>query len=988
MIGRSVGAGYTILEVIGAGGMGRVYRAEQSTLGKTVAVKLIHPHLAGDESAVGRFYAEARACSRLNHPNTVSVLDFGRTNDGLLFIVMEYLRGRDLSRIVWDAGRLSAVRATEVMMQVLAALAEAHEHGIVHRDVKPENILVEPLRTGGDFAKVVDFGLAKIRTDGLPSVTSPGLVCGTPEFMAPEQCQGEPAEPRSDLYSVGIVLYYCLTGRLPFESEVPAQVLLKQVTEPVPDPRMYVPDLPDKLVAVMMRALSKSPIDRFESAVSFAEALRETLARPALDPLRTPSGVVCTTCSAIIPPGVKFCSNCGAKMGAPKGVREARPQTASRGPQQASDRRPIELPLTGREAERDHLRNAWALAQTVPGVVRLVGDEGVGRHRLLNEFTSELRASGTFVVEVGPDVGWAAIPYDPVARCIRDLLGAGSARLVDWLDARPDVADDDQPVVRVGLAEVSQPGGATDLGAAARTAAVVRALRFAYDHRSASGASSMLIFQRVDRMDDASVRALSAFLSSPTLPPGLVVISHGPRFDGQWAKGDVLTLRGLSHESALEAISAVSALVPTDSIELPEGEILPLHIEQIIAWTDEGGGAPPPRMVDLIAARFARMTPEARRALQALAVLGEASRDMLARVADQACDDGLIALLRRRSWVAMEGTSRRERIEIKHPLLREVIRTGTPAARAEEFHKVCLEMAEHLELPIEVRAMHAEHAGDAFHALLLLERVGDQAASRGDLSAAALAMRRGLELARRELTRGQVDEPEGAIAIFARKLGEVLVRAGEFVEADGVLREGLGVAQRGSAEWVRIEGALGRALLGRGRVAEGRHALDGAVASARRYGQRLVAVELLSARAELEAEGGHHPEAVRLLDEAARLLREQGKATATPPEYQRRLLVDLLLRFARSQRATGEEAAEALASARALVEDLAWPMGRARCEAEGAEQMELRAEFRRAVSAWRRAVGEARKAGDVVLAEACAERAARIGRTHAPIQAD
>ncbi len=187
--------------------MGKVYRAERGALGKTFAVKVIHPHLAGDDNAVKRFNQEAQTSSKINHPNAVVVLDFGRTDDELLYLVMEFLRGRDLTRVVWELGRLPVARASEIMRQVLAALSEAHQLGIVHRDIKPENILVEPLATGGDFVKVVDFGLAKIRGDQSPGVTSPGLVCGTPDYMAPEQARGLAADLRADLYAAAVVLY-------------------------------------------------------------------------------------------------------------------------------------------------------------------------------------------------------------------------------------------------------------------------------------------------------------------------------------------------------------------------------------------------------------------------------------------------------------------------------------------------------------------------------------------------------------------------------------------------------------------------------------------------------------------------------------------------------------------------------------------------------------------------------------------------------------
>src|ERR1700733_1709628 len=162
LIGRTLPGGYRVTHLVGVGGMGRVYCAEQVALGRTVAVKVVHPSLADEEQTAARFLNEARAASRLSHPNSVAIFDFGRTDDGRPYIVMEYLRGRDLSRVASDEGPLPLARVVGVLKQTLAALEEAHALGIVHRDLKPDNIVLEPLRSGLDFVKVVDFGLAKI----------------------------------------------------------------------------------------------------------------------------------------------------------------------------------------------------------------------------------------------------------------------------------------------------------------------------------------------------------------------------------------------------------------------------------------------------------------------------------------------------------------------------------------------------------------------------------------------------------------------------------------------------------------------------------------------------------------------------------------------------------------------------------------------------------------------------------------------------------
>jgi len=273
LIGRTLPGGYVILDLVGIGGMGRVYRAEQTNLARTVAVKIIHPHLVGEENAAARFITEARAASRLNHPNSVAVIDFGKTPDGQLYLVMEFLRGRDLARIAYEEGPLQLRRIIDVLRQVLAALSEAHHLEIIHRDLKPENIILEPLRTCGDFVKVVDFGLAKMRLDSADrSITSPGIVCGTPEYMSPEQGRGDPLDARSDLYAVGVILFQLLTGHLPFEAESPTQVVLMHLTAAPPDPRLVAPErkIAEPIVEVLMRSLSKLPNDRFRDADDFS----------------------------------------------------------------------------------------------------------------------------------------------------------------------------------------------------------------------------------------------------------------------------------------------------------------------------------------------------------------------------------------------------------------------------------------------------------------------------------------------------------------------------------------------------------------------------------------------------------------------------------------------------------------------------------------------------------------------------------------------
>ena len=280
-IGRSIVEGqFTIEKKIGSGGMGSVYRAAQHAMNRLVAVKILHPKLTNRKDLAARFRREARAMSHLTHPNTVKVFLFGELDDGSLYIVMEYLEGRNLNQVVRREGPLSIERSVPILVQVCGALQEAHTQGIIHRDLKPENIFLSTNGGMKDYAKVLDFGLAKVTErelrPGSIMLTQEGMVFGTPEFMSPEQAQGKKLDARSDLYSLATILYEMLTGKLPYDAKTPMEFIQLHVTKP-PIPlseRIPGKQFPRGLSEVIMKALQKSPEHRFGSATEFAEALR------------------------------------------------------------------------------------------------------------------------------------------------------------------------------------------------------------------------------------------------------------------------------------------------------------------------------------------------------------------------------------------------------------------------------------------------------------------------------------------------------------------------------------------------------------------------------------------------------------------------------------------------------------------------------------------------------------------------------------------
>ncbi len=274
MVGRRLGK-YEIIELIGRGGMATVYRAEHPGLGTTVAIKVLHPHLAGDPTFVGRFRREAHAVSALRHPNIVRVLDFDNQGD-LYYMVLEYIDGPSLSTYLTelhDQGRrVSSEEIVRLFTPLCSALDYAHGQGMIHRDIKPANIML----TSDHVPVITDYGIAKIT--GATSFTSPGLVIGSVHYMSPEQAQGLPADGRSDIYSLGVVLFEVVIGRVPFEGETPVSVIVQHLSSPVPMAHLLNPDVSPAVEAVLDTALAKDPGKRYERAGDLARALTEAFA--------------------------------------------------------------------------------------------------------------------------------------------------------------------------------------------------------------------------------------------------------------------------------------------------------------------------------------------------------------------------------------------------------------------------------------------------------------------------------------------------------------------------------------------------------------------------------------------------------------------------------------------------------------------------------------------------------------------------------------
>jgi serine/threonine-protein kinase len=305
-IGKVLADRYRVLRTIGEGGMGRVYLAEHVRMGRLSAVKVMSPALAPTPEAISRFNREASNASRINHPNVAAIYDFGETEDGTLYLAMEYVEGKTLTGILRDGGPLLPARAAELTAQIADGLHAAHHLGIVHRDLKPDNILVTIQHDGRELVKIVDFGIAKTTQSRDQTVTSLGVAIGTPEYMSPEQIAGEALDSRTDLYSLALVLFNMLTGALPHPALTSKQSLVQRLTSrplTLAEVKPSVP-WPPRVQKALDRALAPEPDDRYSNVLDFARDVRGATGLPTFQGAAIVAGAATRAMTPAVVPAV------------------------------------------------------------------------------------------------------------------------------------------------------------------------------------------------------------------------------------------------------------------------------------------------------------------------------------------------------------------------------------------------------------------------------------------------------------------------------------------------------------------------------------------------------------------------------------------------------------------------------------------------------------------------------------------------------------
>ena len=918
---------YVLRDFVEEGGMGWVYRGEHTAIGRDVAIKLMKP--SGKLDGPGRtlrFEREARSTSRLSNPHIISVLDFGRTEGGLLYLVTEFVRGVTLSEELHKTGPLPFQRVLRIFSQIFAALDEAHRRHVVHRDLKPDNIMLTQFRPGEDFVKILDFGIATIALPSTQRLTRVGEVCGTPAYMAPEQISGKQVTAQADIYACGVMLYELLTNEVPLEGASIEETLINHLRAPPPLLRERLGDdhgLPDELDRIVGRAMAINVSERYHNVSEFRDALfrsatrgswpavqcsachrapdsplgfcsdhcrkgveqqeyyEEMVFEPPSEPVEPADPVVRPRQSS---PGLKFSVADGLSTGDELDLDgDPGPLAREPSPTMASGERTARLHHDedgfrtlpeGWLARDDQYQQIRGFLERGPGVLEIVGTPGTGKSTLLSEMAARARSLGRTVLATGQDPSLARRPWYAVQDLVRQSLGLPAGPLDLGLLRRRVlraglVASDVVP-----LALLLRPPGPERKVAPAlllreATGAVLRLLL-----GPRSSAAPCILVDDAGQLDGASLRFVRRLcLEIEGSGAKLAVASDRSLL----AEGEQHTTIYLGPLEAQEVRALLLGRLSDDSRDIPALELtlaqsssgLLLHLDQALRHLAEGGSDLSGPLDQLVERRLLRLPDGARLLLEALSTVGlRAPTALLQQMlgGDEELREHR-TLLAEGGWT-LPGSG--PDLLSSHPAVLDAIRQTLSDEARRALHRKALAATNGDPTMTHVAARHAFEARAGEASLALQERAGDLAMGLSDPESAAMVhYRRALEVGRLEL---HLTDHDPRLLEIKLKLGFALRMAGHLLAAEVVLKETLAAAEQENTLRARILLELSRLDVVRDRHQEADRQLTEALRLAIMAGERELMVELYLELAGLLQSPDQQPRAIRELEEGILLV--------------------------------------------------------------------------------------------------------------------
>lgn len=790
LVGRVLGDKFKLTACIGIGGSGAVYKADQIALGRTVAVKLLNEELSADPRMISRFQGEALSASRLNHPNCVSIIDYGQAPDGLLYLAMEYVKGPTLTQLLVNESQLEVDRVLDIIAQMLAGIDEAHLAGVVHADLKADNIILDQRRAGVDTVKIVDFGIARLVT-GVRDLSEDRSISGTPEYMAPEVISGAPPSFASDIYAVGIIMYELLVKRTPFFAGATTEILANHLKVPPKPLSAHRTNIPREVDLIMMKALAKQPAHRYATAAEMREAVVAVRAHTR----NAPMADSCAVCGSACQPTWKYCAECGTIRARVRKTLDAPAETANVGAI-------LPLPFTGRSRELEalltHMRGeSVALPTSKSGVGLLViGNEGAGRSTLLRKVYEHVAGEDRTIYQVGPDPSGLASPYYPVKSLLAAVLQ------LPVVSSEQDLRD---AVLAVGLNDRDIPGIAQLFGHATslleleppvrRREMVWSALR-ALERVAANGPAT-IVCKDIDRFDAPSLEILrrATEVDDLILPP--IVMTAQSSFGTQWpaavARLQIEALAMADLKAIARHLSAQSMAASPSAeqlLEITRGQ--PGHIDHLVRYLIEGGKAEDTKvsLPDLIAARLSMVARSTRDVIQAAAVLGIEPQHELIRAM---CGDRVEPALADAELHGLLETDPAGQLAFTSRLLRDIVYDATPADVRRSLHAQAATAIATLSPDVALLGHHHDLAGHPHEAFELMRSAGDHAAAQLDEYGASQYYYRALVAIRAAVQSGDIaDGADEQFVAMSVKLADALRTRGEMALARGILAEARG----------------------------------------------------------------------------------------------------------------------------------------------------------------------------------------------------